>query len=98
MSGGSFDYAYQKVEEFTESLDLKLANYDKCDEEGSRPHDYSKEVREKLMQINALVAKTAALMREVEWLYSGDTGEDSFLFRVGEIESSRMLGDFTCTQ
>jgi len=33
--------------------------------------------------------KTAALMREAEFLYSGDTSEDSFLRRVAEIEADK---------
>ncbi len=33
--------------------------------------------------------RTSALMREAEWLYSGDTSEDSFLRRVAEIEADK---------
>jgi hypothetical protein len=41
---------------------------------------------EKLKEIQVMADHTAALMREVEWLYSGDTGDESFMARVAEIE------------
>jgi 3-methyladenine DNA glycosylase Tag len=34
-----------------------------------------------------MVRVTSALMKEVEWLYSGDTSDDSFMKRVAGIEA-----------
>jgi hypothetical protein len=46
-------------------------------------------VAAKLAEIAALVDHAAKLAREAEWLYSGDTGEDTFTERVAKIELER---------
>ena len=86
MSGGSFDYAYSKVEFFVDCLEVKLDQHDRVDRFGCTPNDYSPVVLDKLRQILLLSRYTAKLMREVEWLYSGDTSEESFMKRVQQIE------------
>ena len=85
MSGGSFDYAYQKVADFAELLSALIANNKTKDRWGC-VHDYSDEVVENLVAIEGQARKTAKLMREVEWLYSGDHGSESFLALVKKIE------------
>ena len=45
------------------------------------------EVAVKLEEISHLVDYAAKLAKEVEWLYSGDTGEDTFMERVEKINS-----------
>ncbi len=45
----------------------------------------------KLQAIAKDADRTANLMREAEWLYSGDTSEDDFLERVAEIESGELV-------
>jgi hypothetical protein len=47
------------------------------------------EVAAKLAEIAALVDHVAKLAREAEWLYSGDTGEETFMRRVQEIEEKK---------
>jgi hypothetical protein len=84
MSGGSFNYAYQGTERFADELRLKLVE---------NPYEFELKTRNKLWEIEALVRYTAKLMREAEWLYSGDTGDDSFMQRVAEIESEKPRGD-----
>ena len=73
MSGGSFDYAYSKVNYFVDDLDDKLKYI---------PDEFSPEVMTKLREIKDIAATTAALMRAVEWLYSGDDSEECFLRKV----------------
>ncbi len=75
MSGGSFDYAYLKTKTFADELEAKLHMTE---------YEFSDEVRAKLNLILDQTKKTAFMMREVEWLFSGDTGEDSFLERIAE--------------
>ena len=70
MSGGSFDYAYNKVNMFVEVLNPEL--------------EYSQEVMRKIREIADIANNTAQLMRAVEWLYSGDDSEQSFLKNVVE--------------
>jgi hypothetical protein len=77
MSGGNFNYAYETVGTFTYDLQYRLE---------AEPELYSQPVMDKLKEIERIANKTAKLMKEVEWLYSGDTGEMSFMNRVKEIE------------
>lgn len=75
MSGGSFNYAYHSVENFAE--ELKSAN--DCNR-------FNPKTMEKLRGIEKLAVYTAKLMKEAEYLYSGDTGNDSFAERISIIE------------
>jgi len=88
MSGGSFDYACYRVEQFADDLGLRLDEFDKKDEWGYQPNKFEAATLAKLREIEALARHTAKLMKEAEWLYSGDTSDDSFMERVREIESS----------
>jgi len=47
------------------------------------------QVAAKLAEIAALVDYAAKLAKEAEWLYSGDTGEDTFMGRVKKIEEKK---------
>jgi hypothetical protein len=86
MSGGSFNYAYNKVVEFADDLEIKLDQHDKVNEYGETPYDFSPIILHKLREIEHIARHTANLMKEVEWLYSGDTGENTFLKRISEIK------------
>lgn len=86
MSGGAFNYAYARVIDFADELDLRLWEFDKSDEFGEQPYKFLPATMDKLREIEKLARHTAALMREVEWLYSGDTGEDSFMRTMREFE------------
>lgn len=87
MSGGAFDYAYCKVLSFADDLALRLDTHDENDDCGNTPNEFSQHVLAKLKEIEIECRKTASMMREVEWLYSGDTSEDSFMRRVAAIEA-----------
>lgn len=92
MSGGSFDYAYSRVDQFADNLGLRLDQHDTINEWHSKTYDFKPETREKLREIEHLARHVARFMREAEWLYSGDTGDATFMERVAEIEGS------TCSQ
>ena len=77
MSGGSFEYAYHHVAEFA----AQLEDYLDSDEGVFKP-----DVKDTLHGIVLIALRASRLMREVEWLYSGDTGEDTFMQRVKEID------------
>lgn len=81
MSGGSFDYAYGRVQTFAMDLQSRLDEH---------PDDYwEPAVTAELRRIADLAGYVGRLMFETEWLYSGDTGEDTFLLRVAGIERER---------
>ena len=77
MSGGSFDYAYSRVLHFAEELRAKIANNGKEDDYGDK-FGFSPQTITRLQSIAEDAERAAKLMKAAEWLYSGDTGEDSF--------------------
>jgi len=87
MSGGSFNHAYHYAAGFAEDLRLKLDTWDQPDDYGDFPNKLEEATRAKLADIAALADFTALLMREAEWLYSGDTSDGSFMRRVASIEA-----------
>jgi hypothetical protein len=50
---------------------------------------WNPEVAVKLEEISHIVDYAAKLAKEVEWLYSGDTGEETFMWRVAKIEEKK---------
>lgn len=87
MSGGAFDYAYCKVVVFADDLAGRLDTHDEKDEWGNTPNEFGQDVLAKVRDIELECRKAAALMREAEWLYSGDTSESCFMRRVEAIEA-----------
>lgn len=82
MSGGAFDYAFSRVDSFACELQNRLDERDRKDEWGYTPNAVSDTAFAALKEIQREAERLAKLMREVEWFYSGDTGEDTFLARV----------------
>lgn len=76
MSGGSFDYVYYRVSEFADQLDEKLSEKD---------DSMTDEVRKEMVAISNKAHLLWKEMKEVEWYYSGDTGNESFLERLKSI-------------
>ena len=86
MSGGHFgDYDYYKVQQFADELEEEIWNNDKEDEYGY-VRNYSPETIKYLRKQLRQMRHTAEIMRHVDYLYSGDHGEDSFMERVKEVE------------
>ena len=80
MSGGSFDYAYYRVESFVDELCERIESNGTKDEYGYSPN-YSPEVLSKLSRIADESAAVAKKMKDVELMYSGDISEETFLER-----------------
>lgn len=76
MSGGSFDYAYIRVSNFVDELVSRIQE----DKQELNP-----ETIDRLKQVASMADLTAKLMKEAEWLYSGDTGEETFCKAVEEL-------------
>jgi hypothetical protein len=93
MSGGAFNYAYNRVDEFASELKLRLEQRNESDGYGGHPNQVNDEVFSALTRLQAMAEVMAKLMREAEWLYSGDTGDDSFLRRVREITEATGLDE-----
>jgi hypothetical protein len=81
MSGGHFNsnsYIYYRVYEFADELENEIQNNDKPDDYGYAPN-YGKEVTEFLKTKIEEIRRLAKLMKEIDYLYSGDHGEDTFM-------------------
>jgi hypothetical protein len=88
MSGGHFTdcgYDYYKVAQFADELEEEIDNNDKPDEYGWK-HNYDPEVIDCLQAQLPKLRKMAEIMRHIDYLYSGDIGDDGFLLRMKETE------------
>ena len=77
MSGGSFDYGYFRISQFADELKQMIESNNRKDEFGYAQNFNSKTI-ELLSTSQKIIATAGELAREVEWLYSGDHGEESF--------------------
>jgi predicted glycosyltransferase involved in capsule biosynthesis len=90
MSGGSFNYAYVRVETFVEELESKLRRSAAPSEQpGDWVPKLSPETLAQLAEIAKLGAHYAKLMRETELLFSADVDEDSFRERLAELTAGK---------
>ncbi len=88
MSGGSFNYEYARMQDFADDLRERLTQQGQV-VDGWEVGTWEPAVAAKLAEIAALVDHAAKLAREAEWLYSGDTGADTFTERVARIEEKK---------
>jgi hypothetical protein len=84
MSGGSFNYAYSRVQTFADDLEHKLdvagtaiphysgSGYERTEYEP----DFDDVTNARLRYIVDQARKFAEVMRAVEWLYSSDSGPE----------------------
>ena len=94
MSGGHFNgngYIYHQVSQFAYELEEEIQNNGKekedCGYYGEKYYpSYSPEVIEYLEEQVHFIHKMADIMRHIDYLYSNDHGEDSFMNRVQEVE------------
>jgi hypothetical protein len=95
MSGGHFGdcgYDYYKVAQFADELEVEIANNGKARNE-DRTYGYDwypehePEVIEYLKKQIPILNKMAEIMRHIDYLYSGDLGDDTFMERVKETEA-----------
>jgi hypothetical protein len=84
MSGGHFEYGQYRIREIAEDIERLIAtNDDKTpDEWGSPKGDgYHPEIIEKFKEAAHTLERAADMAQRVDWLVSGDDGEDSFMRR-----------------
>ena len=86
MSGGSFDYAFRRVEDFVAELGEYIRDVDYVDNWKGKPYFFEPATLEVIKKIHKDAAVMAKLMKEVEWLYSGDNGDESFMRNVAKIQ------------
>lgn len=93
MSGGHFNdcgYIYHKVYQFAYELEEEIRHNGKAGTDGDHSNwypNYSSEVIEYLEEQVHILHKMADIMRHIDYLYSGDHGDDTFMERVKEVEN-----------
>ena len=81
MSGGHFDYDCFRISEFAENLKHEIdVNDDKTEDKfgDRRGYHFNINTLNRLTVAHRIIEKAGKLAKEIEWLYSGDHGEDSF--------------------
>jgi hypothetical protein len=86
MSGGHFNhnsYIYYRVYQFADELDNEIERNNTKDEWGYAP-ELSEETLNYLRQKVVELRKISEVMRHIDYLYSGDYSEESFMERMKE--------------
>lgn len=87
MSGGHFDYQQYRIEDIAKSIEelIKSNDDESLNEWGyRRGKGYSDETIKKFKTAVNTLRKAAICAQRVDWLVSGDDGEDSFHHRWAE--------------
>lgn len=88
MSGGHYQYQFFTVRDFANQLEKDILTNDVIYNVATAwefSHNHKPETIDKLKTILNMSSLVAELMREAEWLYSGDTNDESFSERVKKI-------------
>lgn len=87
MSGGYFDYDQNRIGSIADSVDQLIATND-CDEPDTFGdpigRHYRPETIAKFREAVTTLRKAAAMAQRIDWLVSGDDGEDAFHERWAE--------------
>ena len=108
MSGGFFEYNQYRVDEIAEEISRVIARVQKTREElkdsptdpadpnynWDRYYDFSDETLAKFIEARDILKRGAFMAQRIDWLLSGDDGEESFHRRWNE-ELNCPLGDST---
>jgi len=93
MSGGHFDYAQYRIEDIASSIDEliktnKSKDIDSFGQEIGR--NYPDGIIKKFDEAKKTLSLAAKMAQHIDWLVSGDDGEDSFEKRwIEEVDSVR---------
>jgi hypothetical protein len=89
MSGGYFDYVQHRIDEAADKVDsyIRRCESDYRDKYGYKP-EYSADTLARFRECERTLRRAAAMLQRVDWLVSGEDGEDSFHRRWAEEVSS----------
>ena len=96
MSGGHFDYIQSRISDIADSIQSTLDNQGKekpldyyCDMDYYKKYPeerfyetYPQEIQEKFREAIKVIRIAYVYAQRVDWLLSGDDGEESFLERL----------------
>lgn len=77
MSGGHFEYQQYHIEDIAQEIENLIKTNDEIGEYGYT-RGYSKETLSKFREAVTVLQKAAIMAQRIDWLVSGDDGEESF--------------------
>ena len=83
MSGGHFDYNQRIINEIADEIENIIKTHNIEDEDGYC-YNFSEKTIEEFKTAFELLKKSAIYVQRVDWLISGDDGEDTFHERLKE--------------
>ena len=86
MSGGYFDYQQYKLDQMADEIDGLIFHNgsQELDQYGQLQHPYyPPDIIEQFKVTANRLRETAAYVQRIDWLVSGDDGEDCFRSRLG---------------
>lgn len=91
MSGGSFDYMFQRAPEQVEHYGQELQRMaDACTEVGlTDSAEMLRSMAERLCEDAMLLERRHALLKAVEWMCSGDTGPEEVAKAYADLRPRR---------
>lgn len=90
MSGGHFDYNQHRIKEIADSVEDiirkngKKKDYKVSSWENDHYYEYPPEVIEKFKEGLDILRKAEIYAQRIDWLVSGDDGDETFLERLKE--------------
>lgn len=81
MSGGHFQYQQYRLDDMADTIDRMIENNDSTepDEYGFKTgRHYPPDIIARFRETRDALKRVAAMVQRVDWLVSGDDGEDSF--------------------
>ena len=85
MSGGHFDYEQNRIPEMIENIEEEIAYRSKPRySQWGDIEPYSKETLKELLKGVEILKKAYVYAQRIDYLFSGDDGEESFLTRLKE--------------
>jgi len=88
MSGGHFDYNCFRISQFAEELQMEIDKNDDLSEDdwgSTRGMGFGSPTINMLVAAQRFIELAGKLAYEIEWLYSGDIGEETFRKRSDKI-------------
>ena len=92
MSGGFFNYDQYRIDQIREELEKLIESNNSIDEYGYA-RNYPPEIIEKFKEGLLAIKKAYIYAQRIDYLVSGDDGEESFIKRLEE-DLSKLMGEY----
>lgn len=83
MSGGKFDYVQYRIDDAAEQL-KHFIDIEENPQKGDYSHGLSRETIDKFKECYRMLTVSGKMLHRIDWLLSGDDGEETFHERLEE--------------